>query len=1502
MAAIHRLICTHCTFGGSELESSTADNAAKVLGYSVRRSSLAEPDRGPLRTTFRAVERLLSYDLPKDTPPARKESLNAETAPRRLIFMPNLAGWQAAAHLSYRTRDTHGRVGSYFADVLAARLDRDTRPWCQLEILKLWSASNSSSLQNDWWCDSEESLSQRDGDVRWKPSDITGLAELRGDADPFIDDRLLYQFLTLEPGNNVHDPGPIVPTRWWSMPAFQRRDLLAALLNATIQSRKTGGRESAVLAAEPAVAAVLFYGVFRLLPPRLREGIGFSTYEAFPERPLTPLVATTFLDGEASSSDLPPELVGRGFACNTFRDVAKFGRTQPIAVDGFVRRAFDLASSSATWERLDGFLTSIDALPRPDFRNLDELARIDAFLTTYLTGSLQIDDATPEPPASPGSDGEKYRRIRFCKLLGEVTRSPVAELPRNIVRKAIDWLGEEFPKRWDSDGELTSALRARMPENDNELAEVLKSMKASRTVAPAFVGEAVVRVALASSPQTLPSSYVKFVGHDGSKSGARGVAVADSVTLVQPVLERLAAEHRQDLIEAADAALIEPILGAITAWEKQQPGRWRELRLPLLPLVEHELRASHTATKERAEFLVRHDALATLLDQCAVPPTLVEVIDGFFAHILRLKETKSRSLQPGELLSADGQSRTESLGRWLGLAEPYNKRRYKDRLAAWKTIHEIIVALRSPAEKAGHFSKCPQDVSRFAKACEVLWRDNTVPGKQLAQRLGFFLGRSMDGLKVASEPARKTIARWLAASLPDDFDGADTSELLGRDEAVGSTRARLGHPRSGLKWIYAVVSASVILAGVVIVVLVARRPDLDPQSEETTTARRGTDERSEAKKMKPENPQAPKGSKSSQVTATAIAAVERTPSPDPVPPAPERTLTPESIALRASLDSGAIKVSWNKDVVAGAQLILKVTTPIDSIPMPLPPEQIAQADIVVGSIRWPIQGKNIFGNYLFQLVALRKDFPAVESVQVEVPIPQPPEPQIESARLVVAKDGKPTLSLKFKAPSASDLTKYGNCMAVLSVPDGLKKWESPFADSLSLPLPEKNLTPKQLLDGKSLLKLHLETDLGGSSACDVHILTPEGGLEAEVRACLTRKQSADVTHVCALEEKFQPGKQTSLLDLPWWFVGPELNEFDLDLMSSGKPATANIEDPETISLNRTEANPMQWVCRIGTATLGFFEVVDQSPWKPTLCFKAAASAGDGAAERNEQAYLRLRTYKLCFVHRNVPFCTAQLMNPSHDGPLLINLPREPNDKELSAMVASFSVPRVVAKTKLHPILAAHALEGELASGMSIELHHPEKAFVAKLCVSQAGTKIGASVNLTPDRPKKELRISDWEWIEAPVNKTKSQKAEVTAAPGDRVSPVRLSGVGERRNQLARIEQDIERLERGHEEEKNETKKASVKSELEDAKKRQDEIHAQQQSNRDSLFLPCYELFEALVGREIKISNWRLTWDVRPTTTGKREIPLDISGGLTVVGVVGTDAGQSPVKFEAEKKK
>ena len=46
MNKTERLYCTHCTFGTSALETHSADNEEKVLGYSVRASSIGEADRG----------------------------------------------------------------------------------------------------------------------------------------------------------------------------------------------------------------------------------------------------------------------------------------------------------------------------------------------------------------------------------------------------------------------------------------------------------------------------------------------------------------------------------------------------------------------------------------------------------------------------------------------------------------------------------------------------------------------------------------------------------------------------------------------------------------------------------------------------------------------------------------------------------------------------------------------------------------------------------------------------------------------------------------------------------------------------------------------------------------------------------------------------------------------------------------------------------------------------------------------------------------------------------------------------------------------------------------------------------------------------------------------------------------------------------------------------------------------------------------------------------------
>ena len=61
VAEIHRLYCTHCTFGTSVLEKRTTENATRVLGYSVRAASL--DDREKIRRMFRAIERLLSLSL-----------------------------------------------------------------------------------------------------------------------------------------------------------------------------------------------------------------------------------------------------------------------------------------------------------------------------------------------------------------------------------------------------------------------------------------------------------------------------------------------------------------------------------------------------------------------------------------------------------------------------------------------------------------------------------------------------------------------------------------------------------------------------------------------------------------------------------------------------------------------------------------------------------------------------------------------------------------------------------------------------------------------------------------------------------------------------------------------------------------------------------------------------------------------------------------------------------------------------------------------------------------------------------------------------------------------------------------------------------------------------------------------------------------------------------------------------------------------------------------------
>ena len=346
MNKTERLYCTHCTFGTSALETHSADNAEKVFGYSVRASSIGEADHGRLRQLFRTVERLLSYELPRDTPAEKKTSLDAVTAPRRLIFLPNLNACQIVGQISYRSHDTAGRPGSYFADIVVGevgrpgadragqRLPATEGRWSPMECLELWSAPHhEGKLQRDWWCDSEERLAEQTAESSGTPfAPTSGLADLRKDSEACINYEVFLSFLNSPPDGEFPDRGRIIPPRWRQMPVEDRRSLVANLLQATIDLLINRGRGNVVVAVEPSVAALLFYGVCRLLPESLTlhsdqaPGISFSTYESFPERSMTNLVATTFFDIEKPTNDLQSEVYQRGFACNTFRQPFKYGK------------------------------------------------------------------------------------------------------------------------------------------------------------------------------------------------------------------------------------------------------------------------------------------------------------------------------------------------------------------------------------------------------------------------------------------------------------------------------------------------------------------------------------------------------------------------------------------------------------------------------------------------------------------------------------------------------------------------------------------------------------------------------------------------------------------------------------------------------------------------------------------------------------------------------------------------------------------------------------------------------------------------------------------------------------------------------------------------------------------------------------------------------------------------------------------------------------------------
>ena len=265
-----------------------------------------------MRDEFRAIERLLSYELPVDAAADLKSKLDATTAPVRLCFIPDIAGRQVAGHVAFRQFDTAKRPGSYFAHLLVAPA---ASQWAAVDVLRLWGVRDPSGHRGWADCDRAEgfpNLLPIESLKVWPPAEQLWLS-----------DKVARAFIETGAAPPGLTPATVLPKRWVTdITVSDIIWLLEMLLQAVLEKR---GLPCVVMASEPAVAAVIFYSVLSLLPRSVARGLGFSTYESDPSRSAASLAATTFVSPE---SDFRPQAYeGSALTINTFRSCEAWAGT-----------------------------------------------------------------------------------------------------------------------------------------------------------------------------------------------------------------------------------------------------------------------------------------------------------------------------------------------------------------------------------------------------------------------------------------------------------------------------------------------------------------------------------------------------------------------------------------------------------------------------------------------------------------------------------------------------------------------------------------------------------------------------------------------------------------------------------------------------------------------------------------------------------------------------------------------------------------------------------------------------------------------------------------------------------------------------------------------------------------------------------------------------------------------------------------------------------------------
>lgn len=309
---IHQLYCTHCTY-----ETAAAYRQAgntDPFEYSTRAGSVAAHSA---HAVFQRFEKQILRGLPMagDASAAHRNREMQDVPWRRLVFVPSVNGLRLLANVCYRRTDTAGRVGSYFAHVLIEEESDGHPAWSPVDCIRLWGAD-------------------------WQLADHVQLADpaarddlLLPGRESCVNDRALLQFLTgTTDVSRSPSTDPILdtfPERWKQETSSEERiELLTNLLHAA-QELDLDNRERLTIVVEPGVAAILFFGILRLLPPgKFVERLSFSTFESHLEKAFTVLTAHDF--AAPSATKLAPDFCrSQRFIINTYRNENRFEFRHP---------------------------------------------------------------------------------------------------------------------------------------------------------------------------------------------------------------------------------------------------------------------------------------------------------------------------------------------------------------------------------------------------------------------------------------------------------------------------------------------------------------------------------------------------------------------------------------------------------------------------------------------------------------------------------------------------------------------------------------------------------------------------------------------------------------------------------------------------------------------------------------------------------------------------------------------------------------------------------------------------------------------------------------------------------------------------------------------------------------------------------------------------------------------------------------------------------------------